>query len=533
MNKPDTAVDRARITYFFRETFRAHSKAEYREIFSRGLNEDNEGISGAFPWLYVRAFFALFLLFTINTLILRITNNKLYVPSVNFLGGITFVVPFIILLFELYPKRDLSLIILLAVLVGGGTFAGLLSQIGYMLIPVKIEWLAAVEAGVLEEFCKAVPAIIAVALLKQKNPYACFLIAAAVGVGFSVIEDMGYIFYYSDKYYFEYHSDIQATVMLFFDRGLSSFCTHVLWTGAIGWACCSIEKPLKSLSFFGIVILGVGLHICWDLPVDGWIQVAILGACVVAAASVNISIVHISRKRTKKLYVDEKAANEEIIREAKEMGERMRFTNAANLTFALICTVLAALILLFCAMPIGIDYQQREFSSPREFISYVEGGYKLKVDLERNYDVDGRNVEKRYIIDETTGKDVLTYVIQSTEISGCDGVYFYGYYVNDGKYEQDTSCIAVELENEQNRLYAQEYVFDTDIIWAFDVNGNKIIDYVYHSKDGTVTAATDAEEFRNFGALIIICAVGCAVTVAGTVILVGFTIKLRRLKDEK
>ncbi len=60
MNKPDTAVDRARITYFFRETFRAHSKAEYREIFSRGLNEDNEGISGAFPWLYVRAFFALF-----------------------------------------------------------------------------------------------------------------------------------------------------------------------------------------------------------------------------------------------------------------------------------------------------------------------------------------------------------------------------------------------------------------------------------------------------------------------------------------
>lgn len=152
MNKPDTAVDRARITYFFRETFRAHSKAEYREIFSRGLNEDNEGISGAFPWLYVRAFFALFLLFTINTLILRITNNKLYVPSVNFLGGITFVVPFIILLFELYPKRDLSLIILLAVLVGGGTFAGLLSQIGYMLIPVKNEWLAAVEAGVLEEF---------------------------------------------------------------------------------------------------------------------------------------------------------------------------------------------------------------------------------------------------------------------------------------------------------------------------------------------------------------------------------------------
>lgn len=526
MNKPDAAVDRARFTYFFRETFRAHSKAEYREIFSRGLNDDNEGISGAFPWLYVRAFFVLFILFTVNTLILRITNNKLYVPSVNFLGGITFVVPLIILLFELYPKRDLSLIMLICVLVGGGTVAGFLSQLGYMLIPVKNEWLAAVEAGVLEELCKAIPAIILVVLLKQKNPYACYLIAAAVGAGFSVIEDMGYIFYYSDKYFFEYHSDIQATVMLFFDRGLSSFCTHVLWTGAIGWACCCIEKPLKSLSFFGIIILGVGLHICWDLPVDGWLSIVIVCGCVAAAASVNISIVHISRTRTKNAYVDEKAANEQIIREAKEMGERMRFTNAANLTFCLVCLILSALILLFCAMPIGIDYQQKTFSSPRDFISYVEGGYSLKVDLQRKYNPAAHNEEKRYIDDE------LTYVIQSTKLDGYDGVYYYGYYVTDGKYELDSNCVAVELDDVNSRLYAKEYVFGSDIIWAFEVNGDKIMDYSYNSKEGTVTAATDAEEFRNFGALIAICATGCAVASAGTVILIAFTIKLRRLKDE-
>ena len=34
-----------------------------------------------------KAFFALLMLFTVNTLVLRLTNNALYVPSVTFLGG--------------------------------------------------------------------------------------------------------------------------------------------------------------------------------------------------------------------------------------------------------------------------------------------------------------------------------------------------------------------------------------------------------------------------------------------------------------
>ena len=101
MNKFKSAVARAKIVYYFKETFRAHSKAEYREIFSRGLNEDNSGVTGAFPFLYVRAFLALFVLFTVNVLVLRLTGNMLYVPSVTFLGGVTFTVPFIILLYEL------------------------------------------------------------------------------------------------------------------------------------------------------------------------------------------------------------------------------------------------------------------------------------------------------------------------------------------------------------------------------------------------------------------------------------------------
>ena len=185
----EKVLARAKIAYFFKETFRPHSKAEYREIFSRGLNDNNEGVTGAFPWLYVRAFLLLFILFTVNTLVLRLTDNSLYVPSVIFLGGITFTVPFIVLLYELYPKRDLSILYLFGILVLGGTVAGVLSQLAYAFIPVTDKWLSAVVAGLVEEIAKAIPAMLAIAVLNRKNPYACFLVAAAVGAGFSVVED--------------------------------------------------------------------------------------------------------------------------------------------------------------------------------------------------------------------------------------------------------------------------------------------------------------------------------------------------------
>ena len=172
MDNSEKVLLRAKIAYFFKETFRAHSKAEYREIFSRGLNEDNSGITGAFPWLYVRTFFALFILFTINILVLRLTNNVLYIPSVIFLGGITFTVPFFVMLFELYPKRDISLFILIALLVGGGTLSVLLSQLVYAFIPMNDEWINAIIAGVLEEVCKAIPAMIAIVVINNKNHYA-------------------------------------------------------------------------------------------------------------------------------------------------------------------------------------------------------------------------------------------------------------------------------------------------------------------------------------------------------------------------
>lgn len=517
---------RAKIIYFFKETFRAHSKAEYREIFSRGLNEDNSGVSGAYPWLYVRAFFALFILFTVNTLVLRLTNNALFVPSVNFLGGITFTVPFIILLYELYPKRDVSLLMIIALLVVGGTVSSVIVQIGYALITVNNQWMLAVVAGFVEEIGKGLVAIAAILILRKKNPYVCFLIAATVGAGFSAIEDMGYIFYYSDRYIFYYHSNVQATVAMFVDRGLSSFCTHILWTGAIGWAIRA--RGRHSLPrLFVIALTSVLMHICWDLPLEGWRQILDISVCVIVAAAINIAIVHTARLSTLSSEMNLNAVNEAIIKEAKSMGVRTRYINASNLTFSLSCSLLAVLILLFCAMPIGMDYRTVNFDNKEDFISFVEGELDLEADWDREYDPSAHNFEVHYIEDEPE------YVVQLVQSGGYD--YFYGYYLYataDGGYAGEISEISVEIERDGSfvRVPCTEYKFGEQSVWAFDVNTGGLKEYIYNS-DGSVTAVTDAEEFTGYFELTAICITGGAVVVGCAVTMIVLRIKIRRLKN--
>lgn len=523
-HKNRRALVGAKVNYFFRETFRAHSRAEYKEIFSRGFNRDNSGISGTFPWLYVRAFFALFMLFAVNAIVLRLTDSDLYLPSVIFLGGVAFSVPFLILIYELYPGRDMSLFMLIAVLVVGGTASSVLAQVGYAFIPIKDDWAAAVAAGCLEEIAKLIPAVIAISLTKQKNPYACYLLAAAVGTGFSVIEDMGYLFIYYDKYYLQYGSEVGTLVAVFFDRGASAFCTHIIWTGAVGWAYAHAEKPFKSLIFFGMTAFAVGLHIVWDLPLGNW-RVLCIAACVAAGGAVNITVLYRSRLKTLTAAVDMSAVNEGIIRKARHIGERMRFTNAANLTMSLTFMALALLVLVFSALPIGVQYTTVEFGSKQEFIDYMQCGFNLYADRSRKYDPDSTdNFEERYIEGE------LYYVIQSGVVKGCDGVYYYGYYVSDDVGELDAISVELEYNGTTTRYFCYEYAFGESFEYVFEVVSDLPEDYTYNS-DGSVTMVTDAEEFENYGVAIVICAAALAVTVASTVILAAFTIKLRRLKN--
>lgn len=523
--KGEVSLTRARITYMFRETFRAHSKDEYREFLARGLGENKRGITGTYPWLYVRVFFILFILFTINTVILRFTGNTLYVPTVVLLGGITFTVPFMTFLFELYPKRDLSVLKLFGIVISGGTAAGVLTQIGYALIKVANPWYSALIAGFVEEVSKAAVAVAAILIMRNKNSYACFLIAAAVGAGFSVIEDMGYLFWYSDMVAAQY-GDIRNTVYLFIDRGFSTFCTHILWTGIVGWAYgfCKGKYKLLSLLF---LIGSILVHSGWNLPFEGWRHSGIIVICTILTVVVNLAAVRKSLFSTLSDEYDISRINETIISEAKAMGERMRFTNAANLTFSLTCTLLSVIMLALCCLPIGMEKVSVKYDDKEEFISALQGGYNIKADWSRQYDYNLVPFEERRI------EGVLSYAVQAVELNGYDGVYYYGYYINtDGKADEVADSIAVELDDVASRIPCVEYFFGDEGAWVFEVNHDDFINYTYNQEDGSVSCVIDAEAFEGYNLLIGL--VAAAVGIAGVcgVILFAFSIKLRRVRDD-
>lgn len=523
--KGEGSLTRARITFFFKETFRAHSKSEYREVFTRGLGEDKRGITGTMPWLYVRVFFVLFILFTVNILILRFTANTLYVPTVTLFGGIAFSIPFFVLLYELYPKRDLNIFKLFSVLVIGGTAAGILTQIGYSVIDISNLWGNAVLSGIVEEVSKAAVAICAIIIIKNKNAYACFLIAVSVGAGFTIIEDMGYLFYYSDMVTSQF-IDIRNTVYLFLDRGLSSLCTHILWTGIIGWAYGFFRSQYKSM-YLIFLLFSIGLHIMWNMPLDGWMNVTGRVLCTIVTLLTNFAAIRKSQFSTLADEFDITRLNDEIIKEAKQLSERMRFTNAANLTFALACTCLAAIALALCCLPIGIDKTSVRYDTKEEFISAMQGGYNLAVDLNRRYDDGCPNAEERYLFED--GEKVLSYAIQETKVKDFEGTYFYGYYMSDKEHPYSVS---VELDSVSMRIPCVEYAFGDEREWVFEVNGDKYYGYTYNKKDGSVSAIVDAEGFEGYDLLIALISAAVGVVGGCAVILFSFTIKLRRAKNE-
>ena len=526
--KGEGSFIRARTTYIFRETFRAHSRDEYREFLTRGLGEDKRGLTGTFPWLYIRIFFILFILFTVNIIVIRFTGNTLYVPTAILFGGITFTIPFMVLLYEMYQKRDLNSLKLLGIAVLGGTVSALLSQLGYGLIAVGSSWLNAFISGLVEEISKAVVAIAAIMVMRNKNSYACFLIACAVGAGFSIIEDMGYIFHYSDLVAAQY-GDIRNTVYLFIERGLSTFCTHILWTGLVGLAYGFGEGKYRPLCF---VALGfsIFLHTFWNLPLEGWLNAAAIAFCTILTVTVSIVAVRKSLFETLSNEFDIAQINEEIINKAKEMGERMRFTNAANLTFALTCTLLSVLAIALCCLPIGMEKMSVRYDNRQQFIAAIQGDYNINIDWSRQYDAAGTNVEVRNFYAD--GSLTHMYVVQETRLDGYDGIYYYGYYLDaEGVADKRADSIYLELDDFASRIPCVEYTFGDESAWVFEVYGDGYENYTYDETDGSISCVIDGEEFEGYNLLIGLVAGAVGVAGACSIILFAFTLKLRKVKD--
>lgn len=427
-----------RIKGWFKETFRHHSLDEYREFFTRGMG-DESGENRVYPWIYMRLLFLCLVMFGFTAFIIRLTSNGISVPTLMVLGAVLITAPFFVMLYELNPKKDLSFLKAVAVLVICSMIGDLIIFLGYFAWIPENEWMSVAWTAILEEFGKALPAILAVLLLKKRgSPMACLILAAAVGAGVSISEDLGYIFYGSGTFGIDLTEVLSTSIL----RAVTSVCTHVVWSAFIGWAFGTFKRPLIDIRFWGICIFSIALHFAWDatgidiVPV-GWAMLTLFICFVMAVVVTKIII---TRERMKVLggrllemppaisagvidptlavnpvampvTADSEISGEDKMSETAAAAEAERdfgfasgitvsapvavkkanvvkagLYHTANVALAVMLTVLAVLGIAFCYLQIGNYQKIKTFKRISEFKEFVQDGYEFDIQAGRAYD---------------------------------------------------------------------------------------------------------------------------------------------------
>ena len=143
------------VTEFFRQTFRSHTGDEYSELLTRGMRGDG-GVNKKYPWAYIRLFALIVILFAIYLLIVRFTSNELLTPTIMTLGSISVSLSFLIFLYELYPKKDLSIMLVCLAMLIGGALSTIITQVLFNVFTTDSKWLFSVFVGFFEELPKAI-----------------------------------------------------------------------------------------------------------------------------------------------------------------------------------------------------------------------------------------------------------------------------------------------------------------------------------------------------------------------------------------
>lgn len=441
------------IVCFFKQTFRRHTGREYSQFLTRGIRRGEEGVQRAYPWFYIRLFAACVIVFAVYLLILRFTSNALFSPVVVILAALTFNVSFLVLLYEIYPRDDLSLLSVFITLLVGGTGACVLAQIMYMYIPASNGWLAALRAAGVEELSKAVPVVIVVLSLKIRQPLVGFIMGAAVGCGFSVVEDAGYIFVAANDLP---ALNIPSVVATFFERGATSFCTHTVWTASVGWALACARRSLSAARPFVCLAGAFALHFLWNAPLSGALQAIAVTACVVAAAMFGICSLAASRAAA---LGEEKSSPPEFFRtdEGSLVRDRLYYIHAGHLCLTFGAFVMALFAIVYCSIPFRETYYAQTFDRAADFVEFMQSGYELSDDFTRSHDPDMPD----FFVQTTDG--VVTSVTQKVSLDGHD--YYYEYTVaGDGSVAiYLLNSVTVELEiNGVTSRYFSESLYNMD-----------------------------------------------------------------------
>lgn len=561
---------------FFVNALKPRKSAEYAEIFSRGLKEEDKTAQAEprKPWLYLRILAFGFIAFSLAVSIFCLFNSQMDYAIAVFFGGLFCNVALLFFFFELYPKRDLSIALLSLLVLFGGLLSSGLASVGYEFIfdaNSGNAWVDCLFVGFWEEFSKALVAIVAIVLLKKKEPFACFLIGIAVGSGYSIYEDLGYILSYSSGY-----SSTSDTwlVLMSVGRGLSCVCSHAPWTAIICWAFAKFKKPFINFRFYGFFIASAVLHYLADVPFFdddvafltglnwGW---AIEVFVVVAIFLIMIFTLRNSYRAL--LPKDEATATDGEVSVNSADGQvliaekRAKLSFIANLTVTLCAVVSCILLLIVCALPVYTKMITQEMTI-EEYEDYKQCNLPLKADWDREYVENYENGDYVSLFDET-GR--LGVAVQKVTEEGYD--YYYQYVFNE-EGESELYNIGVVVENELIfnticKVYNWGYSFETpdnmigtyypeelipseeeitengfhkdeELLFTFNYfsvgnyNGMNV-----NEDSRTVTVYMGRDDIDNDVAYTVLLSVAGAIMIGGATTFITLKIKGRKIKNEE
>lgn len=209
---------------------------------------------------------------------LAVTGNPNLVPSLLVLSALLIPVTFVLYVDGRNPAYDLPLSALLICALLGGVLGTALASVWEYDTLQQLGGLPTVSIGLIEETAKLmVPVAMLIFTRYRSNPADGLLIGVAVGMGFAVLETLGYGF----VTVLSTRGDLVAAEGLLLLRGVLSPAGHAAWTGlvasALWWTHAQRWRPGALAGLVGTFLLVVVLHATWDAS-KTWYGYLIVGA---------------------------------------------------------------------------------------------------------------------------------------------------------------------------------------------------------------------------------------------------------------
>ncbi len=439
--KPKRSV-RQIIVNFFKETFRAREKSDYKEFFTRGMRGHSGTPKAEYGWMYVRVFVLLFALFALTAFLIAVTVNGIAVPTLYLLGAAFMNLTVAVFIYELNPERNLSFVLFILIMIVGTAVADLISMVGYYFCNPEDIWLSTLWTAFLEEAAKAIPTIVILLFFKKRSPMLGFIIGAAVGAGLSITEDMGYIYAYSYGVY--------GMVETALGRAWTAVCTHTLWTAAVGWAFCKFRSRPYDPRFIVVFLSSMALHFVWDMPVHNIFPVLFTALSAIAAVVFSFIIV----KKERKPYKEVGAGDVQLVIPIAEdkLSAGLKYSkwcsHTANLVAAISAVLAGVLAIVFCLVPVDRVEVNKRFKTEEEFLQFVQGDKNFIADWDKQFDYNMPASEIHNCI--KLGDEYLYAQITVKEADGYDYDYVFDFSEDEeGQSVAKVSSISVNISEEE------------------------------------------------------------------------------------